>query len=133
MAKKKQKILILDYDSDTTAAVRDIFSKHYDAVTVASLETAAKKANAEKFDIIITGYVIPAVSGEKAISYLKNIKNAISKVEKVAKDKSAAAKKLLRKSQDKQDEILNMLNENIRGVENERAVLEEDSKYDGSD
>ncbi len=124
MAKKKQKILILDYDSDTTAAVRDIFSKHYDAVTVASLETAAKKANAEKFDIIITGYVIPAVSGEKAISYLKNIKNAISKVEKVAKDKSAAAKKLLRKSQDKQDEILNMLNENIRGVENERAVLE---------
>ena len=125
MAKKNQKILILDYDSDTTAAVGDIFSKHYDALTIASLEEASEKANDEKFDIIITGYVIPAVSGKKAISYLRNIKNAISKAEKAVQDKSAAAKKLLRKSQDKQDEYLDMLNEKIRAVEYERAALEQ--------
>ena len=125
MAEKKQKILILDYDSDTTAAVGDIFSKHYDTVTVASLEEASKKANDGKYDIIITGYVIPAVSGKKAISYLKNIKTAISKAKKAAQNKSAAAQKLLRQSRDKQDEILDMLNENISGVENKRAALEQ--------
>jgi len=125
MPKKKQKMLVLDYDSDTTAAIRDTLSQHCDVSFVDSLKKAAAKAMAGKFDVIITGYLVPAVSGKKTVSCLNNIKKAISQAETSVKQKRAAGKKALRESQKNQARIIELLTGHIRQFEVERLELKQ--------
>jgi len=125
MPKKKQKMLVLDYDSDTTAAIRDTLSQHCDVSFVDSLKKAAAKARAGKFDVIITGYLVPAVSGKKTVSCLNNIKKAISQAETSVKQKRAAGKKALRESQKNHARIIELLTGHIRQFEVERLELKQ--------
>jgi len=124
MPEEKRRMLILNYDSEATKRVRDIFSQHCDIVAADSLKDVAKKAD-EDFDIIISGYVIPAVSGKKSVSYLQNIENALDEAKLAVQEKRDANEVLLGESQKKWDEILKLLNDHIRGIENERAELKQ--------
>jgi len=122
MPKKKQKMLVLDYDSDTTAAIRGTLSQHCDVTFVDSLNKAAAKAKAGKFDVIITGYLVPAVSDKKTVSCLNNIRKAISQAETAIDKKRAAGKKALSEAQEYQARIMEMLTDRVRQFEGE--VLE---------
>jgi len=123
MPKKKQKMLVLDYDSKTTAAIRDTFSQRCDVIFVDSLKKAAAKAKSDKFDVIITGYLVPAVSGKKTVSCLNNIKKAISQAETDVDKKRAAGKKVLSESQENLARIREMLTGRVRQFEIEGLEL----------
>lgn len=122
MSEENRKILILNYDSEATKNARDIFSQHFDITAVDGLKDISEKAD-EDFDIIITGYVVPAVSGDRTISYLQNIRNALDEAKSAMQGKKDANEAFLRETQEKQDKILEMLNDHVRGVESEAAVL----------
>jgi len=125
MSEENRRILVLNYDSEATKRVRDIFSQHCDVTTADSLKDVAEKAD-EDFDIIISGYVIPAVSGDKPVSYLQNIQKALDEAKLAVQEKGAGNEALLGESQGKQDKILELLNDHIRGIENERAELKQE-------
>ena len=122
MSEENRKILILNYDSEATKNARDIFSQHCDITAVDGLKDISEKAD-DDFDIIITGYVVPAVSGDRTISYLQNIRNALDEAKSAMQGKKDANEALLRETQEKQDKILEMLNDHVRGLESEAAVL----------
>ena len=122
MSEENRKILILNYDSEATKNARDIFSKHFDITAVDGLKDLSEKVD-EGFDIIITGYVVPAVSGDNTISYLQDIRNALDEAKSAMQEKRDANEAILRETLEKQDKILGMLNDHVRGVENETAVL----------
>ena len=124
MAEKDRKVLMLNYDSKATKNVRDIFSQHCSLTTVDSLKEISEKAD-ETFDIIITGYIVPAVSGDKPISYLSNIQNALDKAKSAVQEKREANEALLWETQEKHDNILTLLNDHVRVVENEIAALKQ--------
>jgi len=125
MSEENRRILILNYDPEATKRVRDIFSQHCDVTTADSLKDVAEKAD-EDFDIIITGYVIPAVSGDKPVSYLQNIQKALDEAKLAVQEKGGGNEALLGESQKKWDEILKLLNDHIRGIENEMAELKQE-------
>ena len=125
MSEENRRILILNYDSEATKCARDIFSQHCDVTTADSLKDVAEKAD-EDFDIIISGYVIPAVSGDKPVSYLQNIQKALDEAKLAVQGKRDANEALLGESQKKWDEILKVLDDHIRGVENEMAELKQE-------
>ncbi|MBW2331898.1 MAG: hypothetical protein JRF08_00105 [Deltaproteobacteria bacterium] len=116
MSEEKRRILILNYDSKATKHAIDIFSQHCDVTTFDSLEDVAEKAD-EDFDIIISGYVIPSVSGDKPVSYLQNIQKAIDEAKLAVQEKRDGNEALLGESQKKWDEILKLLNDHIRVTE----------------
>jgi len=122
MSEENRRILILNYDSEATKRIRGIFSQHCEVTTADSLKDIAKKAD-EDFDVIISGYVIPAVSGDKPVSYLQNIQKALDEAKLAVQEKGGGNEALLGESQKKWDEILKLLNDHIRGIENERAEL----------
>jgi len=124
MSEQKRRILILNYDSEATKCARDIFSQHCDVITADSLKDVAEKAD-EDFDIIISGYVIPAVSGDKPVSYLQNIQKALDEVKVTVQKKRDGNEALLGESQKKWDKIFKLLDDHIRGIENERAELKQ--------
>lgn len=124
MSEQKRRILILNYDSGTTKRARDIFSQHCDVITADNLKDVAEKAD-EDFDIIISGYVIPAVSGDKPVSYLQNIQKALDEAKLAVQEKGRGNETLLEESQKKWDEILKLLNDHIRVMENERVDLKQ--------
>ena len=122
MSEENRKIMILNYDSEATKNVRDMFSQHCDITAVDGLKDISEKAD-EDFDIIITGYVVPAVSGDRTISYLQNIQTALDEAKSAMQEKRDANEALLRETQEKQDNILEMLNDHVRVVESEAALL----------
>ena len=124
MSEENRRILILNYDSEATKRIRGIFSQHCEVTTADSLKDIAKKADKD-FDVIITGYVIPAVSGDKPVSYLQNIQKALDEAKLAVQEKGGGNEALLGESQKKWDEILKLLNDHIRGIENERAELKQ--------
>ena len=125
MSEENRRILILNYDSEATKRVRDIFSQHCDVTTADSLKDVAEKAD-EDFDIIISGYVIPAVSGDKPVSYLQNIQKALDEAKLAVQEKGGGNEALLGESQKRWNEILKLLNDHIRGIENERTELKQE-------
>ncbi|GAI23757.1 unnamed protein product, partial [marine sediment metagenome] len=125
MSGENRRILILNYDSEATKRARDIFSQHCDVTTADSLKDIAEKADKD-FDIIISGYVIPAVSGDKPVSYLQNIQKALDEAKLAVQEKGGGNEALLGESQKKWAEILKLLNDHIRGIENERTELKQE-------
>jgi len=124
MSEENRRILILNYDSEATKRIRGIFSQHCEVTTADSLKDIAKKAD-QDFDVIITGYVIPAVSGDKPVSYLQNIQKALDEVKVTVQKKRDGNEALLGESQKKWDKIFKLLDDHIRGIENERAELKQ--------
>jgi len=122
MTEENRKIMILNYDSEVTEKVKEIFSENCDVATSASLKDISEKAD-ENFDIIITGYVVPAVSGDRTVSYLQNIQKALDEAKSAIQEKRDADETLMRETEEKQDNILEMLNDHVRRVENEIAEL----------
>jgi chromosome segregation ATPase len=124
MSEAKRRTLLLNYDSEATKRIRGILSRNCEVTTADSLKDIADKADKD-FDVIITGYVVPAVSGDKPVSYLKDIQKALDEVKVTVREKRDANEALLKESQEKWAEILKLLDDHIRGIENEKAELKQ--------
>ena len=121
MSDENKKILLLNYNSEATKKVSGIFQQ-YEITIAESLKDVAEKAK-DDYDLIITGYVVPTVSGDMPLTYLKNIETSIKKIESAIKGKKPGAQ-IEKKSQEKQDQILQLLNDQIKGYEKEKGEME---------
>ncbi len=138
MSEIKQKFMIIDGESGASEAIQEILAQHYDVTIVGTAKEAAEKAENQDFDLIVTGYILPQISGAKAISeikttkdiapeekakLLKKLREAVKQVEMDFQAKKSATEVLLRESQAKQDKILDLLNDRMRQLENENTEL----------
>ena len=64
MNEDRRKVMIIDGESETARALDGMLSPHWDVTAVGSVGEAAEKAEREDFDVIVTGYVLPRVSGQ---------------------------------------------------------------------
>jgi len=124
MSNNGGKILFLNYDAETTDHVTKVFSERCDITTADSLSEVAEKAGPD-FDVVITGYVVPAVSGDKAISCLRDIQKAFDEATAALGEKRDANKAFLKERQQEQTRILKFLNDHIRQAEKEKAELKQ--------
>lgn len=123
MSDKTKKILLLNYHSEETEQAINLFQQFH-VTTAESLKDVAEKGKND-FDIVITGYVVPAVSDESSFSYLKDIDTAIKKIEsEIRKDKTEES--IETEFMEKQEHILQRLNDAIEAREKE--MREADSK-----
>ncbi|HIJ67914.1 MAG TPA: hypothetical protein HPP81_05175 [Deltaproteobacteria bacterium] len=135
MATKRQKILIADNRPDVIGALKKILSR-YDVTTVADPHEAARLAAQEAFDLVITEYVIPSVSGIESItgkkpsegesarekaSILKEFRTIIK--ETGGAEKTASYENTVVDSQARQENILESLNNHVRQIDAERVEL----------
>lgn len=122
-SKADKKILLLEYNSKATEKASDIFQDC--KITIAeSLKDVVEKAE-DNYDLIITGYIVPAVpavSGDNLISSLLDIDTSIKELESAIKGEKEQIEK---QSQEKHEQILTFLNEHIKGFEKEKADHEE--------
>ena len=125
MSENSGKILLLNYDSETTAHVTNAFSGRCDVTTADDLNGVIEKAG-DDFDVVITGYAVPAVSGDKAISYLQDIQKAFDEAQSALREKTDANEALLKKRGQEQSKILDFLNDQVRQAERERAELKQE-------
>ena len=124
MSNNGGKILFLNYDAETTVHVTKVFSERCDITTADSLSEVAEKAG--DFDVVITGYAVPAVSGgDKAISYLHDIQKAFDEATAALREKMDTTEAFLKERQQEQPRILEFLNDHIRQAEKEKAELKQ--------
>jgi chromosome segregation ATPase len=138
MNENKRKAIIIDREPEAINALEGMLSPHWDITAVGSAGEATEKAANEDFDIILTGYVLPKMSGKEGIleletvtnmvagekaALLKKVREAVHGVEMDFQSKTTDTEELLRQSQAKQDEILELLNDQIRQVEGEKVQL----------
>jgi chromosome segregation ATPase len=128
MTGEKRKILLLDYDSKVTKAAKKSLDKQYDISLAKTVKDAHQIALSDNFDIIITGYIVPAVSSEKALLCLKHLDTTVSKYEESFRNKKAETKKLVQQSEETKTEILKFLNEKLRTVISEKSSLKKEFK-----
>jgi hypothetical protein len=125
MSDKTKKILLLNYHSETTEQAINLFEQ-FEVITAESLEDAAEKGK-DDFDLVITGYVVPAVSGDSSFSYLKDIDTAIKNLEaEIRKNKTDEI--IEREFREKQEQILQRLNDAIEVSERQKAETEANIK-----
>ncbi|CAN2041308.1 Mad20 [Candidatus Magnetomoraceae bacterium gMMP-15] len=134
MPESKEKILILKRnDAEAASILCKSLAKHYDARSVDNLKEAEALTKNEFFDVIITNYLLPAVSGTDALlktlesvmnnkkdAYHKTIQSAVREIEIAVKNKKINTEELIRQSQARQEEILNLLTDHVHKLEGER-------------
>lgn len=123
MSDKTKKILLLNYHSEETEQAINLF-QHFHVTTAESLKDIAEKGK-DDFDIVITGYVVPAVSDEFPFSYLEDIDTAIKKLESEIRT-NKTEEVIETEFREKQEHILQRLNDAIEAREKE--MQEADSK-----
>ncbi len=124
MSSNGGKMLFLNYDSETTDHVIKVLSEPCDITTADSLSEVAEKAGGD-FDVVITGYVVPAVSGDKAISYLRDIQKAFDEATAALREKKDTTEAFLKEMQQEQTQLLELLNDHVRQGEKEKAELKQ--------
>lgn len=137
MAKKKLRMLITDDRPDVTDALKKMLSQ-YDVTTVADSHAAALLGAQEEYDLIITEYAVPPVSGIEGItvgkpsegrstrekaSVLRELRKILQDAEEAAKDKEARAEQMMTESRARQAKILEDLNDHVRRMDTERVEL----------
>ena len=125
MSEKIRKILVLNHDSKTTEFVKNVFSETCD-VTLADNPAELSQKAGEDFDVILTGYVAPEISGGKTISYLNNIQKAFDDAVSVLREKSVADEALLKEREKTQADILAFLQEHVRQAEQEKVLTQQE-------
>ncbi len=121
MSDKNEKILLLNYHSEATEQAKKIFQE-FRVTTAESLEDVSEKIN-EGFDIILTGYVVPAASRDTSFSYLKDITTALSNLKSEIKE-TETVNFIENEYLKKQEQILQLLNERIKNHEKEKMENE---------
>lgn len=137
MARKASKVLIADERPDVIEAMKSLFPKAA-VMTVPTSREAVELAAREEFDLVITEFAVPSVSGveslvesrpseaqatrEKAL-ILKEMRKMIQEIEEAARSKEAACEQILVQSQTRQEKILESLNEHVRQIDTERVEL----------
>ncbi len=119
---------MLNYHSKETEKVIELFQQlqQHDITIAENLKDAAEKGT-EDYDLIITGYVVPAVSGDKTLSYLGDIDKSIKEFETSLKGKKIPAL-IEKESLEKKVQIIQILNDQIRDFETEKVKIYEKLK-----
>ena len=125
MSEKNRKILVLNHDSKTTEFIKNVFSEACDVTPADNLIEVSQKAG-DNFDVILTGYVVPKVSGEKATSYLSDIQKTFDDAASDLREKTAANEVLLKEREQGQANILAFLQEHVRQAEAEKALVKQE-------
>jgi chromosome segregation ATPase len=120
MSEKPRKILLLNHDSKTTEFVKNVFSETCDVTLAGNPAEVSQKAD-DGFDVILTGYVAPEISGEKTTSYLNNIQKVFDDAVSDLRKKTAADETLLKEREKTQADILAFLQKHVRQAEQEKA------------
>ncbi|OQY11221.1 MAG: hypothetical protein B6I30_07215 [Desulfobacteraceae bacterium 4572_187] len=125
MSEKTRKILVLNHDSKTTEWVKNVFSETCDVTLAADPAEISKKAG-DDFDVILTGYIAPGISGEKTTSYLNDIQKAFDDAASDLRKKTAANEAILKEKEKAQADILAFLQEHVRQAEQEKALIKQE-------
>ena len=125
MSEKTRKILVLNHDSKTTEWVKNVFSEACDVTLAADPAEISKKAG-DDFDVILTGYVAPGISGGKTTSYLNDIQKACDDAASDLRKKTAANEAILKEREKAQADILAFLQEHVRQAEQEKALIKQE-------
>jgi len=122
MSGETRNILVLNHDSKTTEFIKNIFSEACDVTLADNLAEVSEKAD-NGFHVIITGYLVPALSGEKPAAYLNNIKGAFDGAVSSLREKTDAHLSLLKAAKQEQSKILTFLQNHVRQAEKEKVLL----------
>ena len=125
MSGKTRKILVLNHNSKTTEWVKKVFSKPCDITLAGDPAEISQKAG-DDFDLILTGYVAPEISGGKATSYLNNIQKAFDDAASDLRKKTAANEAILKEKEKAQADILAFLQEHVRQAEKEKTLIKQE-------
>jgi len=125
MSEKTRNILALNYDSKTTEFIQNIFSGACAVTPVNNLAEVSEKAGGD-FDVILTGYVVPAFSEEKATSHLSDIQKAFDDASSTLREIVNNDETLLEKREQEQANILAFLQEHVRQAEKEKVLLKQE-------
>ncbi|MBF0240882.1 MAG: hypothetical protein HQK64_00200 [Desulfamplus sp.] len=118
MADKTKKILLLDYNSEVTEQAMVMFEQ-FEVTTVAKLEDIAEQVK-DEFDLIITGYLLPSLTNETLLAYLKDLQTAIAEL-KIELNANKTQDDVENELKAKHNEILELIVEQIELCENEKA------------
>ena len=117
MSEENSKILLLDYGSESTEKIKSIFQS-CEITTAANLKEISEKGN-DKYDLIITGLIVPQVSDDKFLTSLKDIDQSIKKFESAIKGKKPR-EQIVKQFCEKHDQILQLLNKEVKGFIKEK-------------
>ncbi len=121
----EKNILLLNYHSKETEKAIELFEQlqQHDITIAENLKDVAEKAN-ENYDLIITGYVVPAVSDDRTLSCFEDIDKSIKEFETSLMGKKIPAR-IEKESQETKAQIIQILNDRIRGFEIEKIEIHE--------
>ncbi len=117
MADENTKILLLDYHAEAAEAVADILQP-FDLTFETKLPVLAEQGKSG-FDLIITGYIVPAVAGDQSLSRLTDIDQAIAELEHRIVDTQRLAE-VENHAREQYSQILRMLKTQKEGFEREK-------------
>lgn len=125
MSEETRNILALSHDSETTEFIKSVFSGACTVTPVNNIAEVSQKAG-DNFDVILTGYIVPEVSGEKATSYLSDIQKAFDDASSTLREIANADETLLKEREREQANILTFLQEHVHRAEQEKASLKQE-------
>ncbi|SLM32771.1 Putative Methyl-accepting chemotaxis protein [Desulfamplus magnetovallimortis] len=118
MSDQNKKILLLNHKPEVTEQAKQLF-RQFQIITADTLTDIAEKGK-DDFDLVITGYAVPSITGDSSFAYLDEIKAAISNIEtNLKQDKTAEL--IEAESLEQHEKILELLNNEIRAHSKEKA------------
>ena len=125
MSEETRNILALNYDSETTEFIKNVFSGACAVTPANNLAEISQKAG-DNFDVILTGYVVPEVSQGKATSYLDDIQKAFDDAASTLRKIVTGDETLQKEREREQTNILAFLHEHVRRAEQEKALVKQE-------
>jgi CheY-like chemotaxis protein len=137
MNEDRRKVMIVDGESETSMALAGMLSPQWDVTAVGNVGEAADKAEEEDFDVILTGYLLPQVSGQEGVLELRSVANKVveEKVALLGKVRGALesitsdlrsmrpeSEELLRQSQAKEEEVVGFFSDQSRRLQEEKVL-----------
>ena len=127
MSEETRNMLVLNYDSETTEFIKSVFSGSCVVTPADNLAEVSEKAG-DGFDVILTGYAVSALSGEKITSYLSDVQKAFDETATALRENTHADETLLKEREREQAEILAFLKEHVRKTEKENALVSQEMR-----
>lgn len=131
----KQKIMVIERREETRHALQEVLSSFWHVTFVGSVGEADKKAKDEEFDLIVTGCILPRLSGKEGVltfktvnamvieekaALLKKVRDTVHRFETDFKSKVSESEALLAQSQIQEEKISELINERLRRLEEEK-------------
>ncbi len=117
MADENTKILLLDYHAEAAEAVADMLQS-FDLTFENELPGIAEKGKTG-YDLIITGYIVPAVSGDQPLNHLTDVDQALAELEHRIVD-TQRLDNIEKHAREQYSQILRMLKAQKEGFEREK-------------